>query len=499
MLFLVNVSLRLKNQEKKMFKKSVIGVILFICLLQGTKTTENLENSSNDQVSTLLKRIGVLETEIQRLKQNSGYIYTNVTESVKQGNFRLANELIALYPHELTANAWFNLMNEVYGSHFSPIDLLARYGASMKLSTTKLMFYLAFKRFVEEKNREGVSSLARSSVDSEEENLMIEPIESLKKFEEHLQWTLGKVFEESLIRNVDPEAAKILQKIEWDKLAEEEISHTKEQKLTVIQQLFNETVAQIYFHLNLDELIDRIESKNCTLEKNKIYKVQLCGALRYAISVKSNNQNPYLFKLAYTVRDHIKYNNHEIAKEYFEGYLKRLAESFHGCIRGIINEPNETGFLIKSIKYNEYIYTVMYAATAAWKNIPNDLKSNFYPIFAWIPKNMDETGQFFLETENRRFWIRSGKFPEKYIDTSHDTVVHSPVNGKRLQKTAVHIIPSDRDDENCYIQNWNTEKFMFAGADSTNEDSSRRRIFSNGEKENQDESFLWNFSSFRKV
>lgn len=93
------------------------------------------------------------------------------------------------------------------------------------------------------------------------------------EFEEKIITTLRKMFEESLIRNIDPEANRTLEEIQWNKLAEEDISLMKDEKLTVIQQLFNETLPHIYFGLDVNQLIDRIQNIDNDTESNKIYKV----------------------------------------------------------------------------------------------------------------------------------------------------------------------------------------------------------------------------------
>lgn len=490
-----------------MLLKSVIGLIFFVYFLQNTKANlvdeyldlvkQNPEGLSKEE---LVKRYTVLVDEIQRSRKSEKYhgdISKNVTKAIRQQNFKLANKIIELNPEGLTAKDWNIILSDIFNLDAHPEDLLARFGASIKFSTNKLIFYLVFRGFVKDASNDIVGSvLARVEISSE----LCEGSLTFSKFEEDVIVSLGKFLEESFIRNVDPEATKVLEGIQWDKLAQEDVSFLNDTKLSAIQHLFNETLTQIYFHLNVDQLIDRIRNGSGESENSKIYKVHLYGALRYAISVRSNNENRNLFKLAFAIRDHIKNVHHETAKDYFSDYLKRLADSFPGCIRNILNEPNGNGFLIKSVKYSEYIYTVVYAPRHTWKKTPADVEPTTYsPILAWVPKNMDSTGQFFLEFENNRFWIRSGKYPERYVDTSHDTNVHSPVSWKRLSKTAVQIVPSDRDDENCYIQNWKSEYYMFAGSDDTKEDPSRRIIFSNGEREQRDDSYLWKFSSYKII
>lgn len=230
-------------------------------------------------------------------------------------------------------------------------------------------------------------------------------------------------------------------------------------------------------------------------ESNKIIQACLYGSIHYAMSTNGDLENPNLFKLAYNIESHINNVRHNVAKEYFNYYFKQLRESFHGCIRSIAQFLNP--FLIKSTRYNEYLYVVIWVSYNNWTTTPADLRGKEYEsVFTWAPGDMDNTGKFLLEYEYKhgRFWIQSGFYPERYLDTSHESHAHAPIIRSQLEKIAVRLLPSDKDNENCYIQNFESHHFIYAGDDDAKENSHRRTIFINGTRENRQSSYLWKFS-----
>lgn len=112
-------------------------------------------------------------------------------------------------------------------------------------------------------------------------------------------------------------------------------------------------------------------------------------------------------------------------------------------------------------------------------------------VFTWSEKTVDETGEFSIDFNKDRFWIRSILYPESYLDTSHVTHAHASAIPRYSPKAAVRIILSDGDTENCYIQNYYSNRYMYAGDNNTKEDSQRRTIFTNGSRENNQSSYLW--------
>lgn len=164
-------------------------------------------------------------------------------------------------------------------------------------------------------------------------------------------------------------------------------------------------------------------------------------------------------------------------------------------LEGLVNILVKVPIKIQSVKYGEYLYTTNW--DNKWKTMPTGFSSSaYYPAFTWREKFVDKTGKFYLEAEGYRYWIRCGKVDDevRYLDTSHATHVHTPLSSVRPEKTAVNLIPVDGGS--YYIQNAETEQFMYAGTDDSREDNDRRPIFSNGTYESRDSSYEWNLSSY---
>lgn len=161
----------------------------------------------------------------------------------------------------------------------------------------------------------------------------------------------------------------------------------------------------------------------------------------------------------------------------------------------VANNGNKAPVAIKNVKYQEYLYSINWDKT--WKTAPSNLGQSYYPVFTWRKKTVDETGKFFLESHDGRFWIRSGLDESRYVDSSHPTHVHNPVTS-RSDKLAVNIIPSAHNPDQYYIQNVLTQHYVYAGTDDQAEDSGRRTIFSDGTPPG-DESYLWEITQFKVV
>lgn len=298
---------------------------------------------------------------------------------------------------------------------------------------------------------------------------------------------------EQVIRKLSKRTANVN---DWSNLIEgEKMSHIGD-NFANYQKTWDMAVSNRYFSLDANLLIDKLENITLLSKNNEIFKAHVYGALLNIILRSNHIENEYLFKLAYAIQKQLKNTQYRSV----ENYLRSLIVSLPGCVRSIVTVSSSTGYLIKNVQYGEYIYTVLYSSNHHWRSTPPDLDGASYsPILAWVPKWMDDTGKFYLEFENNTFWIRSGSDLSRYVDTSHNTYVHSPVLRGHSSWTAVNILPSDANSDNCYIQNVKLGNYMYAGADATKENAERRVIFSNGKRSSRDPSYLWNFSPFKLI
>lgn len=403
--------------------------------------------------------LGVLKVKCSQTEQVS-----ELLQAIREQNFVHSIQIIETSSQNEQVFDWNSIVKDISASQAKPEILLAQFGKSLKFGTDKLAFYLAFARFAEINN----------------------VLSAQAELEEELRKSFGKLFKDLLDLNAKVEALRILNEIQWYKLYE----HTEDVKTLKIQILVNEALTNVYSDLDLGRFITELEIIENNSENNQVYKLILYRALKQTISLKEDNE--LLLRLAYSIRNYSKNSN--LKKEYFDE-LQRLLNTFHVCLRVAVNEPN--GFLIRSVKYDEYLYTPLKGRKHQWSKYPAGIdESTYNPLLTWFKKTADDTAQFFVESDDNRFWIRSGFYPERFVDTSDSTYAYFSA---RLPKNAVKIIPSDKDNENCYIQNWVTGNYLYAGSDNEKQDETRRTIFSNGLHNSRDSSYLWNFSSFRQI
>lgn len=407
------------------------------------------------------------------------------SDEEKLRQFLQLNELVETTGEKITINYWDDIIQQMSNLRNESIILPVSFGISMKFGYSKLAFYFRLQKLYKEKlHNKIIASQPNHSV-TEIINISLS---QLKLFDENIMKELSAGIEESL-----SDTGSVLQKISWHELAREDLIEVGNTQRLSIQKMLDESLLRIYSHLDVNQFLDKDQRLDTYSESNKILQVMVYGALRHAMSMKNNGKSPYLFKLAFLIRNHRKYVRHIIATEYFEQYLEQLTQSFNGCIRNIVKEET---LKIKNVKYEEYLYVTAWDKN--WRTTPAHFSPNtYYPLFSWIPRVLDETGRFFVEFENDRLWIRSGSDPRRYVDTSCGSPVHTPISD-RTDWNAVVITPSDVDSENCYIQNFNTRKYMYSASNDYNEDTARRQTFSNGTNPS-DSSYLWNFSAFSVI
>lgn len=299
------------------------------------------------------------------------------------------------------------------------------------------------------------------------------------------------------------QANSTLFSINWEKLANIELSSYVEvgDALLLVQVGANQSLLSNYANRNIDSLIARAEHI-----QNDVFKTVALGALYYATQEKKDADQANLFKLAYILKRHFKTVEHSTRdfsrrKVYLHRYvctgnielISRLCKKHHKSRR-----PRENGYLIKNKKYDEYLYVVASEIGQVWKTTPSDVdKSSYRGIFTYIPKNlMNAQGKWTLQFENDHFWVKDGYFGNTYLGTSSAQGLHGRVYEKPDLKEAIRIIPSNVDNESCYIENYSTHRRIYAGG---NEDTLRRAVYIAQEHAQGDDSYLWIFSTYKSL
>lgn len=156
----------------------------------------------------------------------------NIAQTIKKQNFTIAAQLIETNPRGLAATEWSSILQDIFNSEANAEILLSQFGRAMEFGTNKLMFYLAFKRFLDGKS-DGFIIASDTKSNFEHKGFL--------DFERQIMFLLGGHLYVSSTCNVDSTAYNTLKEIRWDKLAEEEASYFNHSKFTVIQHLFNAT------------------------------------------------------------------------------------------------------------------------------------------------------------------------------------------------------------------------------------------------------------------
>lgn len=439
--------------QKMSTKCVIVFVALSLCLLQKTKADKSIRNTNWDKDNWKLMEFSDKASSIRNILNKTKSTLPDVIAAIKEQRFERANQMIEM--QHMTASDWNYILCRI--SRFGN-DTVHRFSKFVKFDTNKLLMYIElWKLHRSEPNDNGIHA-------------------QLNLIENDIMDTIQDLFYYAYGLNKSPTAKTKFESIEWDKIVEAEIPCPGEKKLLTIQRLLNRALERLSLFSGVDA-IERIQQIKHDSEKNRIFKTLIYGALRYVQSLRTEVDIPYLFHLAYAIRDHGRNVRHELAKEYFEKYLKYLANSFHGCVRSIVNESNGNRFFIKNIKYDEYIH----ADQHYW--------GIYGTLFTCTRKSMNRIEQFFIDFKYNHFWVKSIKYPDKYTDS-----IHAPLFIEYSPEVAIQIKPSDWDEEYCLIQLWDTGKYMYAAA--LNDEVDRHVVFSNGTRENQDGGYLWKFSSY---
>lgn len=439
--------------EKMSKKLTIVCVVLSIWSVEIIRADQIVRTLNFDKSARKLTNFGDKMTNNRNFLNKTKSSLPNVAAAIKEHQFERANALIEM--QQMTASDWNYVVCKI--SRFGN-ETMHRFGKFMKFDTNKLLFYIELWKFHRSQPNDDNVYLQFLSV------------------EDDILSTIQDLFHYAYGLNKSPLARTQLETIHWDKLVEAEKPCVGERKLLIIQRLLNRALVRLYLFSGVDA-IDQIQQIKNDSENNKIFKTLFYGALRYVQSQRTVIDIPYVYQLAYTIRDHIKSVRHELARDYFDTYLKWLANSFHGCIRNIVNESNGNKFFIKNVKYDEYIH----ADHHYW--------GIYGTIFTCTRKSMSRIEQFLLEFKYNHFWIKSVQYPERYVDS-----FHAPIAVEYSPEIAIQIIPSDWDDQYCLIQHWDTGKYMYA--DAINDEIDRHVVFSNGTREYQDGGYLWKFSSY---
>lgn len=469
-----------------MFYKLNLFFILFLSvkLIESFPSDEQTINPIAIEDRLALIEKSLLEMRTLLGSNNNGWS-TIVVDAISKQRFHQANEIIE--SKELTLDDWENIIADVYSPSVNKMESLINFGLSLKISTNKLIYYLTLRNFLENKK-------CRASDVSTTWFLVLE---------QEVKSELKKLIVSSFTEKWNTKSNQILKEIKWDVLAEIELNYLKKNDLLFIQNVMNQTLLEYYYQTNISSMIESVEKMPTQTELGKISRCYIYGALHYAINKIREPEQQYVFKLAYNIKKYLNSVDYKIGTEYFNKYLNHLMNSLPGCVKNIINVPHKTGVLIKNANYDEYLYAVTHGFPQphnAWKTTPIDLnKSTYRPVFTWMPKTMDIQGKWILDFDNDRFFITSGFFSDRYLDTLHKSHAHAPTFSKQSDIIPVRILPSRNYPDSCYIQNYQTRRFLYAGPNDAAEDDKRRTIFTDGTHLTEEPQYLWHFYAFENI
>lgn len=443
-----------------MFHKFQFSFTVALLFLFGSIETSPIDDHAFAYMEQIPKEmlIGLLKSAkaeivlLRELTTNCSSTSISLVKPILEKNFTHVNELIKANPNVMGITDWKPIFKTISAVDSTPDSSLVQFGKTMDFGTNKLMFYLGLRRFFEDKVTENPFAFT--------------------ELEENIKSDLSDAIRQSGAYGV-----------EWDKLVKAE-PQAEDINLLALQRLMNDAFTRIYTDLDLNHFIQELESDENSSESSKILKTLVYGALYHAAFVKYDDMNPVMFKLAFSIKNYLEAVDFEVAGEYLTAHLSRLLNSFHGCIRSIVNEPMENGFLIKSVKYNHFIH--MASLKHHWIIRPTGGNISG----AANQQNPEEARTFFLKFRGNHFCIRNGFPPETCGDT-WDGTYNLPISFE----SGIKITPSERDNENCYIQNWETGKYVQTGSDYYKQDHPRHLLFSDGAYKDRDSSYLWNFSS----
>jgi len=425
-------------------------------------------------------------------------------EAILAQRYQRANQLIQ--SRKLTVRNWLYVFRNV-----NVPKPLTDFGLQMNFNDTKLLYYTTFLHFLEFKKEADpkireLSDMRNKPIPNDFElrarsNQYLEFLKLEQQIKENLEHVFGQYF----INGGNSVSSNVLKGIDWYLQAKVEFEFSRDGQPLLVQNVANQALLKNYEKANISLLIDRAESIGVDTNNNKFLKTFILTAIHNALHEKKDDDQTYLFKLAYAVKRHYPYIEHSsrdgISTNMYLGmYANKLMDSFHGCVKSIINQrdPEKVGYLIRSKKYDEYLYA---ADGSNWKTQAADVdKSTYRAIFAWIPKNdMNAQGQWVLVFQDDRFWIKNAHYGT-YLDTSSAYTVHaSTATGAPELKAAVRIIPSQSDSESCYIENYSTHRRIYAGGNDKLEDNARRAIYTGEIHMKNDDSVHWTFSTFKSL
>lgn len=392
--------------------------------------------------------------------ENLKFSVLNVTNAIKEGNFNRANQLIDSNA-TISSNDWRQI---VAGAQTSS---LCKFGESMSISTNKLMFYTQLKASIRSSYR---------------------PSSDFVKFENGTSKALGTLFLVAYAaERGDTAAAKSLEEIRWDQIVEAELSnnHRAEPK---IQALLNQTILDHSHSYNVSRVIGRVKSIDHNSENKKVLKAFLYGALYNGINrIPAESWN--LLSIAHAINVHIKNVRHDTGRSFFEGYLRRLADSFHGCVRSIVNGPKD--FMIRNDKYGEYIYPEPFTLSL---HLPTNFdRIGHRPILS--RKSTDSQSKFLMDFGDTRYYVKNDWSSNVYLDTTDNLYAFG--GDRHASKSALKIVPSNLDNQNCYILNWSSGHYMYASDGQVQTD--RRFVFTNGTLLRRNQAYLWTFVPHKRI
>lgn len=397
---------------------------------------------------------------------------------------------------------WEFVFNQLDGKKDEEFNKLLTVGTLLSFGSPKLIHYTALLNYLQSKHADPkvaeVLNIRQPTIITYNYDPLIQNnrLFNFLKLEQQLltefKLIIGNAIQTGKLVN-----HPLLDQIQWNVLWE--LNYEAVHGATFpLHALLNQTVVENWSKVNLTAAIEQLESIPNKTENDKVKKLQWYIALLNGANIRPKS-GQYL-SLVLSFEDFVKGLTFGSGNNEAQQTISNAQNAYHGCIKSLLNRPNDHVYSIQNRRFGEYLYIPAPNAKSVYSTMPKDKnKSSYRPVFTWRLNSIVaiSVSQFKWNViqSDKRFWIKSVQYSNLYLNTGHPTHVHLVAADSLLPQLASWFVPSDIDPEACYIQNYDSRNTIYAGSIDEAEDDKRRTVFSNGD--NIDRGYLWYIKDYK--